>query len=697
MSSDSVMFGWMAMDHVGASVFHNVRSTYLGCRQVYASVEYILDDPLRWLDAVSRHGVTHTFSPNFAYELIVKRLREISPPAGRWALGPLTSIINGGEQVSLQGVRSFLTALAGYGLRPSAMQPGWGMSEMGGGVTHGLRLDLERHAGFHIVDRGSLAPGSPAVFVGRDHPDGVVLVEVGGPMPGATVRVVDQDLQLVPEDTIGFIQCQGRMTMPGYYQDQAATEAAFTRDGWIDTGDLGFLHEGELTITGRAKDIVIVRGRNLLCHDIEAVASVDGVEAPFVAALSAMDDESNRERLVIFFAPQEGRAPGDAAQTAGRIRAAVASKLGVEVDLALPYAADAFPRTTSGKIRRGELRRRVESGELDQLVSEATTLADAPGDATSDLRSDEERQVAALWQELLGAPVRRREDNFFELGGHSVLAVSLVRQLGERFGVHLSIGQLVECQTVATMAALVSGAGESQASKHLVAFQAKGEAAPLVCIHATGGDILYYKRLADVLGPRQPVFGLQSRALLSADEYETIDEMAQAYAEVIRAHVPGPRSLVGWSMGGVLAVAMAKIFEEWGEEVAFVGLLDSHLARVGTRPDPLMAIELAFGGSLSAAFAATPEADRRALAESLATLSPGERDRRVVEWGREKKLFTEPLDVDDLTRRIGLGVHHARCWRVIAPLASRHPSTSGGPATATSARDPIGVSSRAER
>ncbi|NEE13389.1 AMP-binding protein, partial [Streptomyces sp. SID7499] len=184
----------------------------------------------------------------------------------RWDLSCLRFIQNAGEAIMPRVARRFLTALTPSGLPATAMRPSWGMSETSSAVTYSDAFTLDTTA------------------------DDAPFTEVGRPLPGTTLRIVDENDATLPEGTPGRLLIKGPTVTSGYYDNPAADQASFTADGWFDTGDLGVLRDGALTITGRAKDVLIINGVNHYCHEIESVVEeLDSVENSFTAACAVRD------------------------------------------------------------------------------------------------------------------------------------------------------------------------------------------------------------------------------------------------------------------------------------------------------------------------------------------------------------------------------------------------------------------------
>jgi amino acid adenylation domain-containing protein len=348
-SADDISLNWFPLDHVGGIVMSNIRDIFLTCQQIHAPTPAILQQPLTWLDLIDRHRVTITWAPNFAYGLINAHADEIQE--GRWDLSSMRFLLNGGEAIVARTVRRFMSLLARCGLPATAMRPLWGMSETSSAVTFSDRFSLEATS-----DKDSF-------------------VEVGLPIPGFSMRIVDNDDRLVEEGVEGRLQVKGPTVTSGYYNNPALNQEVFTEDGWFNTGDLGLLRQGRLTISGRQKDVIIINGVNFYSHEIEAVVDeVAGVEVSFTAACATREPESETDRLIVFFSPIVSDDEG-LTRILKEIREKVIREIGVNPARLIPVEKSAIPKTEIGKIQRAQLRQRFEAGEFDRLLKRVDILS----------------------------------------------------------------------------------------------------------------------------------------------------------------------------------------------------------------------------------------------------------------------------------------------------------------------------------
>lgn len=350
LTPDDVWLNWLPLDHVVPIVMCHIKSVYIGCQQIYGPTELVLQEPTKWLDWIDHYRATITWAPNFAYGLINYQLEKLlNKSVTRWDLSSIRFMINAGEAIVPKTARRFLELLISYQLPTTAMQPVWGMAETSSGVTYS-------HS-----------------FLLSSTTDKQKFVEVGVPIPGFAMRIVNAENQIVEEETIGQLQVKGASVTSGYYQNPQANQESFTEDGWFDTGDLGFISHGHLVIAGRAKETIIINGVNYYCHEIEtAVEEVKGVEISYTAACAVRLNDSNTDRLAIFFHTEK---VDDALfNLLKEIRTQVVKQVGINPDYLIPVAKEIIPKTAIGKIQRSQLSQRFHGGEFQKIIKQVDIL-----------------------------------------------------------------------------------------------------------------------------------------------------------------------------------------------------------------------------------------------------------------------------------------------------------------------------------
>ncbi|HEY0555080.1 MAG TPA: fatty acyl-AMP ligase [Thermoanaerobaculia bacterium] len=318
--------------------------------------ELFVARPALWLRALSRYRATISPAPNFAYSLCVSRVSDAEMEGVD--LSGWRTALNGAEPVAPSVLRAFCDRFARWGFRREALTPVYGLSEAALAVTFS---DLGRPFRGRRFDRESLSHDR----VARETADGREIVSVGRPVPGFRLRIVDEMGRDLSAGRVGRVWAQGPSLMDGYLGDPEATARAL-RQGWLDTGDLGFLLGGELYLTGRAKEVVILRGRNYAPEEIErAVEGVPGVRSGCAVAASWLPEDAGGEVLALFVEAARAASPADRQALPDGCRAAVLGATGLAVDRVVVLAPGTLPRTSSGKLRRGETLRLYLEGELE--------------------------------------------------------------------------------------------------------------------------------------------------------------------------------------------------------------------------------------------------------------------------------------------------------------------------------------------
>lgn len=338
--------------------------------------------PYRWireLASESQHGPTFAAAPNFAFHLAATR--GLPPPGDDLDLRNLMGLINGSEPVTPAAIESFTRAFTPHGLAPNTIKPSYGMAE----ATLAVATTAPNAApSFIYVNRDELARHR-LDLVKSDATHAVALASCGTPCLDQWAVVTDPERGAeLPDGRVGEIWLHGDNIGTGYWGRPKETERVFgnklqTRldcgshaDGaaqnalWLRTGDLGVYHGGQLYITGRTKDLIIVDGRNHYPQDLEATASEasTAVRQGHVVAFAVPDDDDTIERLVIVAERAPGAGRGAPTHAAEAIRAAVSRRHGLRVADVLLVAAGTIPRTTSGKLARNAARDRYLAGEF---------------------------------------------------------------------------------------------------------------------------------------------------------------------------------------------------------------------------------------------------------------------------------------------------------------------------------------------
>ncbi|KAF0848509.1 amino acid adenylation domain-containing protein [Nocardia caishijiensis] len=417
--------------------------------------------------------------------------------------------------------------------------------------------------------------------------------------PADAIRILDDHLRPVPEGTVGELYMTGSRLARGYLARPDLTVAAFVADPFgsgervYRTGDLVKLNaDGELEYIGRTDSQVKLRGQRIELGDIEAaLLACPGVAH---AVVQLREDAPGDQRLVAYLVAKSAITPDT-----DTVREQLRNTLPAYMIPAAIVVLEHIPRTATEKIDRRALPA-PESHTPDGRIHTPTATTATPDVATGHLGvADDHATVAqdvdgpldtirAAMAAVLSVAEIGADDDFFDKGGHSLLAVRLVGRL-TRANLPVVLDDVFSAPTPRALAARIGTADPATPTKDGLAglgrrldpvleLRAEGSVAPLFCIHQIGGTAWKYAPLARLLRAERPVIGLQMPHLTEpTTRTRTLDDLARYYLAAVRRIQPhGPYHFLGYSLGGNLAHAMAAILEAEGEQVAYVGLLDSH-------------------------------------------------------------------------------------------------------------------------
>jgi fatty-acyl-CoA synthase len=351
-STKDVGVSWLPLSHDMGLVGLALGALYTGNPCVLMPPQTFVKRPAEWLRAISRYRGTISFAPNFAYDLCLRRVKDLSGlDLSSWRVAGC-----GAEPIHVPTLVAFAEKFAAVGFRDTSFLPCYGLAEHVLAATfppRGRRPRLDHVCAADLIERRVAVPYD-------EQRPSVSLVSCGSALPGHRLQIVGEDGRPAPERHVGEILLAGPSVMLGYYKQDELT-AQTVRDGWLHTGDLGYLSGGELFICGRAKDIIVVNGRKYHPQDLEwAVDGLGGVRRGRVVAFGAAD-RGRADRVVMVVEPS-GTVAGDVLTET--IRQRIADLFGLYVDDVALVPSGTIGRTTSGKVQRAATKARYEHGEL---------------------------------------------------------------------------------------------------------------------------------------------------------------------------------------------------------------------------------------------------------------------------------------------------------------------------------------------
>jgi fatty-acyl-CoA synthase len=345
---------WLPLFHDMGLIGFVIAPLFAQVQVMFLPTMNFIRRPGTWLDAIDRFRGTITFAPNFAYALATRAISERK--SQNWDLSCLKALGCGAEPIQPDTLRAFLDRFAANGLSANAILPSYGLAEATLavsfiGIDDTIKTD---HVDTDAMKDGHAKPGNGA--------GSVELTSVGKPFSGHEIKIIDEAGAPVGERTVGHVLLKGPSVTAGYFGQPEATAETFV-DGWLHTGDLGYFAEGELYICGRAKDLIIINGKNFYPQDIERIASnVHGVRQDQCIAFAQGGNGSSEECVLVAEATKGGF---DADELRSAIIAKVRTELGITVSDVVMIKRNTMPKTSSGKVRRRETRLRYENGTLE--------------------------------------------------------------------------------------------------------------------------------------------------------------------------------------------------------------------------------------------------------------------------------------------------------------------------------------------
>ena len=485
-----VIVTWLPLYHDMGLIGGMLQPFRAGAMLVLMSPSWFVERPVRWVDAMSRYRGTVSGAPDFAFRLSTERVKDAQ--LKELDLSCVRVLYSGAEPVRHGTLELFAERFARAGLNPAALYPCYGLAEATLFVSGGRGTGM-------VAQRFS----AQALAQGRAEPDaaGPVQVACGYAALEHGIAIIEPELHTAMSDgEVGEIWCWGPSIAQGYWRNRAASEATFVQHAgrrWLRTGDLGFLHQGQLYICGRRKDLIILRGHNVYPQDLEL-------------ALESTLDVIRKGRVAVFSVPAaEGDGIGVALEVSKAVQKVASPQALVDLlgealgelcqeplSVALLLNPGSLPKTSSGKLQRAACRTGWQERSLDAYaifefgawpLAEGTVAGVAAvGAACEPHRNGNEAALASLWQEALkqGAGAPHRHAHFFASGGNSLAAAQLVARIREQWQLDYTLQMLFAAPRLSDIAAALDDLDRTGAHIAHQAIPLADRGAPLPASHA---------------------------------------------------------------------------------------------------------------------------------------------------------------------------------------------------------------------
>ncbi|MEK3902760.1 amino acid adenylation domain-containing protein [Paenibacillus sp. FSL R7-0179] len=427
---------WLPLTHDMGMIGFHLKSMWAEIQQYIMPTSLFIRKPSIWIKKTSEHKITYLCSPNFGYKFFLGHYKR--EQAADWDLSHVKFIYNGAEPISAELCDLFLDELGKYGLKRNTMHTVYGLAEASVGVS--IKRSTDEFARLHLL-RDSLYVGGQVAELEEPSSQTVTFVKVGFPIDDCQVRICDSSNISVPDDIIGHIQIKGLNVMSSYYNNPTATEKVFTFDGWLLTGDLGFMRGGELVITGREKDILFVNGQNIYPHDIERVAEqVEGIELGKIAVSSVYNELTQQDDIIIFVV--HTKSPELFLPLIKKLKLHLNLYGGWNVKDVVPIRR--IPKTTSGKVQRYKLAKDFKEGEYSEVLEKLAKLSQQELHERGSIlpKNKVEEKLLTICREFIHSKEIGIEDSYFDVGASSLQLVQIAKKIEQEFDIQISVSDL---------------------------------------------------------------------------------------------------------------------------------------------------------------------------------------------------------------------------------------------------------------
>ena len=556
-TKESPFLNWVGVDHVACLTEIHLHAMWAGASQVHVQAADLVPHPLRFLQLIQRHRVAHSFAPNFFLASLRRALE--SPDATELRnsldLSTLRTIVTGGEANVVETCVALTKLLNEHGASSNVLSPAFGMTETCGGSIYSKdcpRRDIECNNEFATV---------------------------GSCISGMDMRITDDSGKDIGRDVAGNLEVRGPVVFSKYYNNPKATSDSF-HDGWFITGDRGIIDSlGQLTLTGRAKETVIINGVNYFPYEIETTLDdIPGAKPSYTLVFPHRRPGAQTETLCVVYLPTYAADDVLArVETSDAISKAIMLQTGVRPDV-IPLDEVILQKSTLGKLPRAKIRSAFENGSFRAFQnSNGEIIASHKAASYEPPANEVEELISSVYEDVFDVPKQELgvKTNIFVMGVNSIDIIRVKQVLDKKLQLDVPIIMVMTNPSIRSLANALEDLRKPHVYNPMVVLQSQGSKTPLWLIHPGMGEVLVFLALASHFTDR-PVYAIRARGFEEGElPFSSISEVVTTYHAKIKATQPtGPYAIAGYSYGSMIAFEITKLLNRNADEVKFLGILN---------------------------------------------------------------------------------------------------------------------------
>jgi amino acid adenylation domain-containing protein/non-ribosomal peptide synthase protein (TIGR01720 family) len=445
LNKNDIMASWLPLTHDMGLIGYHLTPIFMGISHSLLNSVLFLKKSWLYFQKCTQLKATVLASPNFGLDWMMKTIKDSH--LDNIDLSSVRNIMCGAEPISMDTIRRFYEKFSPYGLREKTIHQVYGMAEACVAVT----IPLEGHNRSVCINRHKARIGLEVEDVETKEPNAAAFAIVGQPLNGMELMIVDDEDHILEENYIGNIVIKGKNVFGGYMNQDTSP---FNEQGFFNTGDLGFLRNGELIVMGRKKDILFVNGQNYYASDIENMLTLAIPQLSQVVVCGVRDQLSSRDEIIVFVHDrQDAKAFLPLAQ---QVQNMVLERIGIAADYVIPIKT--IPKTTSGKVQRYRLIERFENHELDEVIAIAPYSYQSIRESVKKPawnKMEIENQIVEIAKEVFSIPSLKVDDNISQMGVSSLTLIRFQDEINQKFQVEISIVSLFKMSTLEQIIAII--------------------------------------------------------------------------------------------------------------------------------------------------------------------------------------------------------------------------------------------------